>query len=964
MNPVEINHEMLLGILALQMNFIDRHELITAFDSWTTDKSRGLGSILVERQAVTPADLELLTRVVEKFCAKFGDDTASSLATLDPPEDVRDALDELGDPDLTASIRLAGHGDDAFATQAPVTQSAPCGARRFRAVRRHAKGGLGEVWLAMDEELKREVALKELRKKHASSSENRERFLLEAEVTGGLEHPGIVPVYGLGTYSDGRPYYAMRFIRGESLKAAIDVHYASRGAEAKTPGTMHLELRQLLGNLIQVCRTIEYAHSRGVLHRDLKPANIMLGKYGETLVVDWGLAKAEGQPHLPSGETPWKSGSMSSSSLQTQAGSAIGTPAYMSPEQAEGRLDDLGPATDIYSLGATLYHIITGRPPVEANSLATMIEIVCAGKIAPPRSVRPGIPAALEAICLKALRVQPAERYPSAMALADDLEHWLADEPIAAWREPRTATLARWSRRHRSAAVAGVFACLMLVAAVGWSYVAGVRRDLAEAHARELEREADRALHALEDVFNVVSANDVVDEKSLQPVRNTLLHYYQEYLDQRSFDTARQLDLAQANEKMAQMTRLVGTKLEALVFLEHAQRIYGDLARTAPQLNNDYEARRAHSLVDQGVLLHELGRNTESDACLAESLKILEPLTERGSEHDDWQTWLADAYHNRGVLRQDAGERLEAERLLKLGRDKRQELLQRHPHDRALQRDLAISFGFLGDVELELGQDVQAKLAYDESERHRLELVESNSRDPEARFQLARSYENTASYFRRRRNTPPDKHQDKQHDFEQARDYLIKSRKVRQALVLEKPDNSHYQQDLAWADLALGEVALELAAWDEASEALRKAEVAFAELLDDDPDDNASREGRAAARISSSTALLAKAELKGDPQAAGVLRLESLKMAESALADLRLMKGDQTSNVLYELSLVDALRAELIPDSSEAYRSNAVDLLEQAIAKGFNDWSRLTRERVFQGLRSYPRFAALLNRLD
>ena len=175
---------------------------------------------------------------------------------------------------------------------------------RFHILRPHAEGGLGKVSVARDEELGREVALKEIKAAHAHHQDSRARFLLEAEITGGLEHPGIVPVYGLGKYDDGRPFYAMRFIRGDSLKEAVDRYHNVSGtlrAPAKS-GTRNvpdtIELRKLLGRFLDVCNAIAYAHSRGVLHRDLKPGNIMLGKFGETLVVDWGLAKPLNHPEL------------------------------------------------------------------------------------------------------------------------------------------------------------------------------------------------------------------------------------------------------------------------------------------------------------------------------------------------------------------------------------------------------------------------------------------------------------------------------------------------------------------------------------------------------------------------------------------------------------------------------------------------------------------------------------------
>ena len=165
--------------------------------------------------------------------------------------------------------------------------------QRFRILRPHAQGGLGAVFIALDAELNREVALKQILDRHADDPTSRTRFLIEAEITGGLEHPGIVPVYGLGAYADGRPYYAMRFIRGDSLKEAADRFHADAALETD-PGRHSLELRKLLRRFTDVCNAVEYAHSRGVIHRDIKPSNVIVGNHGETLLVDWGLAKAVG----------------------------------------------------------------------------------------------------------------------------------------------------------------------------------------------------------------------------------------------------------------------------------------------------------------------------------------------------------------------------------------------------------------------------------------------------------------------------------------------------------------------------------------------------------------------------------------------------------------------------------------------------------------------------------------------
>ena len=347
---------------------------------------------------------------------------------------------------------------------------------RYHVLRPHAKGGLGEVFVARDVELNREVALKEIQIHHADDRDSRSRFVLEAEVTGGLEHPGIVPVYGLGQYQDGRPYYAMRFIRGDSLQQAVDrFHAKALAADEKgmSEGETAVEFRKLLGQLVDVCNAIQYAHSRGVLHRDLKPDNVMLGKYGETLVVDWGLAKAQGRDHESGGNSEENLQPASGSgSAATQLGSAIGTPAFMPPEQAGGRIDELGPASDVYSLGATLYYVLTGKSPFRGKDLVAMLDKVQRGEFPPPRSVKPDVPKPLDAICRRAMATEPAARYGSPQDLADDVERYLADEPVSVHTEPFAVRARRWLRKHPKSVAA--LAATILVGLVSTAVIASV----------------------------------------------------------------------------------------------------------------------------------------------------------------------------------------------------------------------------------------------------------------------------------------------------------------------------------------------------------------------------------------------------------------------------------------------------------------------------------------------------------
>jgi serine/threonine protein kinase/Flp pilus assembly protein TadD len=337
-------------------------------------------------------------------------------------------------------------------------------AGRYQQAGFHARGGLGEIHLGEDLELHRPVALKRIQEQQ-DSADNRRRFLREAEITARLQHPGIVPVYGLVHDDQGRPCYAMRFIKGDSLHDALGrFHAADR--PGRDPGERNLALRRLLTRFVAVCKTLAYAHSRGIMHLDVKPGNIMLGSYDETLVVDWGLARpfAQRGPERSDAEEALLPVS-DRGDVTRQLGQAPGTPPYMSPEQAAGRWDAIGPASDVYSLGATLYCLLTGRPPF-AGSTAEILRKVQQSAFPPPRQVKPATPRALEAVCLKAMAHRPEERYARASELAADLERWLGDEPVRAYPEPVGDRMVRWGRRYRTAVVAGAIAVAFVLLSI------------------------------------------------------------------------------------------------------------------------------------------------------------------------------------------------------------------------------------------------------------------------------------------------------------------------------------------------------------------------------------------------------------------------------------------------------------------------------------------------------------------
>jgi eukaryotic-like serine/threonine-protein kinase len=630
-SPADRN--LLFGILALQMDFIGRDALIAAMNSWTLAKHQPLGDILVEQGALTPDVVSELDAIVNRHVQMHRGDTAHSLAAL-TAIDARSILAQVADPEVQHSLRQVpgshGTNEDSgrAATVAQPTREPEDAGRppRFTILRPHAKGGLGEVFIAHDDELNREVALKEIQVREDRKPDSRRRFIMEAEITGRLEHPGIVPVYGLGSYSDGRPYYAMRFVEGQGLREAIkDFH---EGDQAKgDSGARRVAFRELLGRFVAVCNAIAFAHSKGVLHRDLKPENVMLGKYGETLVVDWGLAKPIGraehqtpsdvsliQPQSGSGVTP------------TQMGSAVGTPAYMSPEQASGRLDRLGPTSDIYSLGATLYTLLTGKKSVDGD-LVDVLRKVQRGEIVPPRQLNPSTPDPRDAICRKAMSLNPEDRYASALDLAQDVELWLSDEPVFAWREPPRVRASRWLRKHRTLVTTAL--ATLVVAVVGLLAVAAVQsksgrelaaknRELEDSNARlaesrdRAERRFDLAVGAIENFRSAVDGNlDVKNRPENEGLRKTLLQaplaFYQKVRDDLSAADDAQPEgrakLADAYFNLATIDREIGSQADALKAYDATVALLEPLWQTAESgRKSELRARLARVLYERGRL--------------------------------------------------------------------------------------------------------------------------------------------------------------------------------------------------------------------------------------------------------------------------------------------------------------------------------------------------------------------------
>jgi eukaryotic-like serine/threonine-protein kinase len=765
----ETPRDLLFGLLALQIGLIDQDQLLAAFSAWSRSKGKTLAEILLDRGSIDAESRSLLAAMADKQLKLHGGDTEKSLAAVATGPSTREKLAALGDTDLIASLALVGsHSPSEDATASMSVGTATSDGQRFRLLRPHARGGLGAVFVALDGELNREVALKQILDHHADDPLSRTRFLIEAEITGGLEHPGIVPVYGLGHYGDGRPYYAMRFIRGDSLKEAIASFHAEESLK-HDPGKKSLALRKLLRRFVDVCNAIDYAHGRGVLHRDLKPGNVIVGRHGETLVVDWGLAKPMG--HTEAGSNSDERTLVPASSIgsaETLPGMAIGTPAFMSPEQASGDIKRLGRPSDVYSLGATLYCLLTGKPPFKGTDLGAVLRDVQRGAFPRPCQVDPSIDPALEAVCLKAMATRPEDRHATARALADDVERWAADEPVSAWREPLGRRVRRWARRNRTAVAAA--AAALLATLIGTAAILAVQTkanvELKEANnalsiANAKETKANVELKEANEALNIANAKAARANAELKEA-NEALNIANAKAARANADLTRaNLDLAAAKDREAARFALAkdavqlfhGQVGDDLVLkedqfkplrnklLKGAAEFYGKLEKLL-EGQNDPASRKSlgQAYYDLGDLTQKIGDKPQALEAHRKALAVRRELASRPDANDEARGDEATSQGAVGLLLFETGKSIEAFVLWKKSRDLLESLPPSGPGSEGRRNVLGkIDLG-IGTVLARMGNTDEALKTYRKALAIQQELVDKNPADTTFRVDLARSY--------------------------------------------------------------------------------------------------------------------------------------------------------------------------------------------------------------------------------
>jgi serine/threonine protein kinase/Flp pilus assembly protein TadD len=662
----------------------------------------------------------------------------------------------------------------------------------FRIVRELGRGGMGVVYEAIQLSLGRRVALKVLPMAAALDGKHIQRFQLEAQAAACLHHTNIVPVHAVGC-AGGVPFYAMQYIEGRSLAQLIAELRRLEGRDAAEPAAESLTdiststladslvsgrlargagdgadrdmnrspeerrdepepatpapspepgtptplpggerpsgsstrsrayIRTVAEFGLQVAEALDHSHTRGIVHRDIKPANLLLDDQGQLWVTDFGLAQIQGNPGL------------------TLTGDILGTLRYMSPEQALGKRVVIDGRTDLYSLGVTLYELLTLQPAIDGRDRQEVLRKIAEEEPRPPRRLQPSIPADLETILLKAMAKEPAARYATAQEMADDLSRFLEDRPIRARRPTVLQAAKKWAWRNRvlvgtaGVGLMAVMSTAIAMLAVSNSHIrreqkqTAAERDLAEANFRG-------TLEAVDHYFTRVSENPRLKARDLEGLRRDLLvsarGFYERLIADRRDDPEMQAELGRAHARLGQIVGLLGSTVEAMALYQQATAIFERLARDHPRVAL-YQRELAANYTEMGFAHKATGRWADAEASLRQALTVHERLA---LDHPDAlldQQNLAGTYVNLGELYHDTGRWTEAEAAYRLSNGVFDRLAGEFGTDPIVQQKIAANCASLGTLYRDSGRWGDAEGAFRRALTIREELARGNSPAPE-----------------------------------------------------------------------------------------------------------------------------------------------------------------------------------------------------------------------------------------
>jgi len=759
------------------------------------------------------------------------------------------------------------------------------------------RGGIGRVLIAHDAHLGREVAVKELLHRsggpagsrsptHPRESLAASRFLREARLTGQLEHPNIVPVYELGTRADGTLYYTMKVVRGRNLAHALE-SVAGQGLRARM---------KLLNHYADLCDAIAYAHSRGVIHRDIKPENVMVGEFGETVVLDWGLAKPKHARDLRGDEATVATGEAATEATTvdvhgvsqgadtespsspepavspaaavagkpigqrktdagrglaaTDDGTLLGTPMYMSPEQAQGDLAQIDERSDVWALGVVLYEILTGEAPFLAKSAIELLLKIVNGTFDKVASKCPEAPPELAAIAEKALSRNPAYRYPDARAMAEEVRAYLTGGRVQAYNYRPWTLVKRWAGRHKAALVVAALGLVALIAlgVVSYVQIADERDRAMQAEgeavqsmnaattalkrAEVAEGEARRSRDSAEALVRYM-VSDLKDR--LEPLGQlALLSSVASAIDQHYDDTAGVLTAQGPNPHTLEDPARMRNRAAVTALMGDVARARGDLVAAGAAYDKaemlrsallaasdlpDYRADRADSHRQRGLLLRTQGDLAAAQVELGQARAIRTALfaTHQGTGTADlaYRRALVQSELDRGDLAALLGDLRQAETAFVAAVDLARGLVRLATEPELNERarfDLSVALDGLGTAHLDMAQVDPARAAFDEAQDLRQVLLEKRPSNLDWRHRTAVSHARLGEI---------DELQDK---LESAQRHWQRATTIMERLVRQDPENMRWARDLAVDLNHLGDLQLKAGALDLAVASFGKAQ--------------------------------------------------------------------------------------------------------------------------------------------
>jgi serine/threonine protein kinase/Flp pilus assembly protein TadD len=759
---------------------------------------------------------ELIEELINRIQTGAGDVEAFIAAHPDHAEALRRLLPAA---QVLADLSSSAQADGSFPPTEVAVASGELG--DFRLAREVGRGGMGVVYEAEQISLHRRVALKVLPFASTLDSKRLKRFQNEAQAAASLHHTNIVPVYATGC-ERGVHYYAMQFIDGRSLAEVIAERQAGAGPgfaapSSETVAAAQLATEPLLPNPVffqrvaewgvQAGEALEHAHSLGVVHRDVKPANLLVDGQGRLWLTDFGLARVGADAGL------------------TMTGDVLGTLRYMSPEQALAKHDLVDHRSDVYSLGATLYELLTRRPAVGGKDKEEVLARIAFEEPVSPRRLDKSIPAELQTIVLKALAKEPAERYATAQELADDLSRFLQQKPILARRTGTWERFRKWARRRP--ALVGLMAVTVLalaglVAGLLWHNTqlsAAVERErkLAwEADQQKQEAQKKRAVArlAVDRMYTQVASKWLDTEPGAQKLQREFLEealrFYQELAQEPGAGPTAQQELANAYRQMGAIHLKLGQRAEAEEALNRAVAIAEELATQDPE-RADYQKDLASIYYQLGNLNYEVPRAKESEQYFRRSLAIHRKMADRFPSDAGNRQRIGTALINLGNVLQSTGRMPEAEAAYREARSVLLQVTVESPETAEFHVALGGALNNLAILEDQRGNFREARGLLEEAIRQQKDALRSNPRRKSALRFLDAHYSCLSEVLRELGET------------EKAFGAMRESIAVARRLVNEFPDIPGYRSGLATSEAALGQLYFRSGQPGEAAAAYRSA---------------------------------------------------------------------------------------------------------------------------------------------